>query len=165
MRTDPKRLALLQQCMLMDAAPDRILDDLARLLADALQVPIAMVNLLDERRDWFPAVVGLPLRESPAETSFCEVFFDSGNDVVLVPDTATDPRLANHPLVRGVPHIRFYAGARLVVREHTLGTLCAYDLQPRTLSAAQIDQLKALANAAVQRLVDRLEGTVDRAAV
>lgn len=156
MRHDPQRLALLQQCMLLDAAPDRIFGDLARLLADALQVPIAMVNLLDERRDWFQAVVGVPLRESPADTSFCEIFFHTDQDVLLVPDTCLDARFAAHPMVAGAPHIRFYAGARLAVQGQTLGTLCAYDMQPRTLSAGQLEQLKALASAAVQRLAQQL---------
>ena len=156
MRLDPNRLAMLRQCMVLDTAPERIYDDLVRLLADGLDVPVAMVNLLDGERDWFKAVVGLPLQESRAATSFCETFFHTAQDMIVVEDTTLDARFADHPLVVGAPHIRFYAAARLVVGGHTLGSLCAYDFAPRSLSADKLQQLQTLAAAAAARLTERL---------
>jgi GAF domain-containing protein len=64
-----------------------------------------------------------------------------------------DPRFQRHPMVTGPPLIRFYAAARLVVNQQTVGTLCAYDLQPKRVSSAQIQQLQTLANAALAHLV------------
>ena len=58
------------------------------------KVPITMVNLLDERRDWFRSCVGLPLQESPATTSFCEAFFAEDDEVLMVEDTLLDPRFS-----------------------------------------------------------------------
>jgi len=126
-----------------------------RLLATNLDVPMAMVNLLDEDRDWFKASVGLPLSESPVNTSFCEAFFKTSDAVIIVEDTITAPGLATHPLVVGPPFIRFYAAARLAVAGHTLGTLCAYDVRPRTISETQIEQLQTLAAAAVDLMLRR----------
>ncbi len=154
MRTDASRLAELQRTMLLDSPQERGFDDLTRLLATALAVPMAMVNLLDEHRDWFKASVGFGAPSSPVETSFCEAFFESTDDLLVVPDTTRDARFANHPLVVSAPFIRFYAGARLVVRGHTLGTLCAYDVEPRTITAAQLERVRELSVAAMELLAN-----------
>ncbi len=156
MRLDPERLATLRQCMVLDTGPERIYDDLVRLLSAGLDVPIAMVNLLDGQRDWFKAVVGLPLQQSPAETSFCETFFHTALDLIVVEDTTLDSRFARHPLVLGAPHIRFYAAARLQVQGQTMGTLCVYDMRPRQMTTDQLQQLQTLAAAAATRLAERL---------
>ena len=155
MRDDPLRLAELRRCLILDSSAERAYDDITRLLASTLEVPIVIVNFLDHGRDWFKSCVGLQHHESPAVTSFCEAFFDTTQDLIVVEDTALDPRFAAHPLVVGEPYIRFYAAARLAVRGHTLGTLCAYDLKPRRISAEQIDQLQTLANAAIESLRQR----------
>ena len=158
MRQDPNRLQALRQCLILDSSPERVFDDLTHLLASSLEVPLAMVNLLDAQRDWFKSAVGAPLAESPASTSFCEVFFRSDQDVIVVGDTLLDKRFATHPLVLGEPHIRFYAAARLVLGGHTLGTLCAYDMRPRQISADQLQQVQSLAEAAVDLLRQRSAG-------
>ena len=158
MRNDSDRLAKLRQCLVLDTAPEQAFEDLARVLASGLDVPIAMVNLLDADRDWFKAVVGLPATESPASTSFCEVFFHCDKDLLVVPDTQLDPQFAGHPLVIHPPHVRFYAAARLVAGGHTLGTLCAYDVRPRSISVDQIEQMRTLAAAAMVLLQQRLHG-------
>lgn len=157
MRNDPARLAELRKQLILDSSSERAYDDITRLLASSLEVPIAIVNVLDDKRDWFKSCVGLPNRESPAETSFCEAFFNSADDVIVAEDTASDPRFSSHPFVLGAPFIRFYAAARLAIGGHTVGTLCAYDVQPRKVSAAQIAQMQTLA-AAVIELMGRKPG-------
>jgi GAF domain-containing protein len=155
MRDDPSRIAELRRTGILDSSPQRAFDDLTRLLATALPVPIAMINILDEQRDWFKSRVGVESTQMPVATSFCEAFFSFPGDMIVVEDTLLDERFADHPLVVGAPQVRFYAAARLVVRGHTLGTLCAYDLQPRRLAAEQIDHLRAMASAAVELLSGR----------
>ncbi|MEO5843857.1 MAG: GAF domain-containing protein [Caldimonas sp.] len=155
MRADPIRLAELRRLMILDSSPERDFDNLTGVLASSLEVPIAMVNLLDERRDWFKSRVGLAQGESPAATSFCEAFFHSADDAIVVEDTTRDERFREHPLVIGAPHVRFYAAARLVVAGQTVGTLCAYDLKPRRIPADRLMQLQTLASAVVDLLRQR----------
>lgn len=155
MRDDPSRIAALRRIGILDSSPQRAFDDLTHLLATALPVPIAMINILDEQRDWFKSRVGLTQTQMPVATSFCEAFFSFPGDVIVVEDTLQDERFSGHPLVVGAPHVRFYASARLVVRGHTMGTLCAYDLQPRRLAPQQIEHLRAMAGAAVELLAGR----------
>ena len=156
MRNGPTRLAELRRHLILDSSPERAFDDITQLLAKSLDVPIVMVNLLDDGRDWFKSCVGLPQHESPAATSFCEAFFRSADDLIIAEDTTADPRFADHPLVTGSPYIRFYAAARLAVDGHTLGTLCAYDVKPRQVSTQQVQHLQALAAAVVQLLNQRV---------
>lgn len=149
MRLDSARLAELRRALILDSGPERAFDDITRLLATTLAVPITMVNLLDAERDWFKSCVGIQQTESPAVTSFCEAFFATKSELIVAEDTLLDPRFEAHPMVVGRPFIRFYAAARLTVRGQTVGTLCAYDVQPRQLSPEQLGQLQALAGAAV----------------
>jgi GAF domain-containing protein len=156
MRSDPTRLAELRRLCILDTTPERVYDDFARLLSTELSVPVAIVNFLDEQRDWFKSCVGLSQTQSPAITSFCEAFFYAADDMIVVNDTAMDERFATHPLVLGPPYIRFYAAARLRVRGQTVGTLCAFDFHPRAIGPERIEQMRALAAAAVECLEQRV---------
>jgi len=155
MRKDPSRLAELRRTAILDSSPEHAYDEITRLLATSLSVPITMVNLMDEERDWFKSCVGLQQTQSPRVTSFCEQFFNTDSDLIVVEDTLRDTRFAAHPLVLGRPFIRFYAAARLVVRSQTVGTLCAYDVSPRMISPEQIDHLRIMAGAVVELLGQR----------
>lgn len=156
MRHDPKRLETLRRLLILESSPEQAYDDVTAALAAGLAVPITMVNFLDDDRDWFKSCIGLPISESPASGSFCQVMFDSADRTIVVPDTTLDPRFAGNSFVKGEPHIRFYAAARLVVDGQTVGTICAYDFKPRRLSAAQIDTMQVLAEAATAMLVARM---------
>jgi GAF domain-containing protein len=156
MRSDPTRLDMLRRAAVLDTAPERVYEDIVRLLATTLDVPIAMVNILDERRDWFKACIGLPVTESPVDTSFCESFFDQPDDLIVVEDTLLSSRFAEHPLVTSAPHIRFYCAARLTVKSQTIGTLCAYHLKPQKVSTEQLSVLRLQAAAAMWLLTARL---------
>ena len=147
MRNSPERLKELHRLLVLDSQPERQFDEIAQRLAAALEVPFVMVNFLAEDRDWFKARVGLPQCELSAQKSMCNIFFESQDDVVVVADTWTDARFANHPFVTGEPKIRFYAAARLVSRGQTVGTLCAFDKLPKTPTEEQRKTLMMLTGA------------------
>ena len=155
MRKNPERLQALKSLALLDTSTEVVYDDLTRTLAKAFDVPISMVNLLDADRDWFKACIGVTLTESPAETSFCEIFFHCDDDLLVIPDTTADERFSDHPLVVDAPFIRFYASARLSYEGHTVGTLCIYDIKPKNVSAEQVETLSILRLAALETLAKR----------
>jgi len=146
------RLRLLGRHRILDTAPDAALNDLARLASVICQTPIALVSLIDEHRQWFKAVVGLNVRETPRDQAFCaHAILD--DQVMVVEDAAADTRFSSNPLVTGNPRIRFYAGAPLLMREGVaLGTLCVIDRTPRQLTAEQLDALQVLRQAVVAQL-------------
>jgi GAF domain-containing protein len=155
-RLTPARLEALRRLAILDSAPEKVYDDIVGRLARSFDAPIAMVNLLDQDRDWFKSCVGLKHNQSPMATSFCEALFHSTDDIVVAEDTTLDPRFSNHPLVTGPPHIRFYAAARLTVNEQTVGSLCGYDIAPKKISADQREQLWVLSQAVMKLLADRV---------
>jgi GAF domain-containing protein len=138
----------------LDTLPEAGFDALTRRAADSFDVPIALISLIDDRRQWFKSRVGLDALETPREDAFCIHAIQAPGDVMVVRDATQDARFAANPLVTGDPGIRFYAGAPLVTRAgHALGTLCVIDRRPRTLTHDQVEQLRALA----AQVVDQLE--------
>ncbi len=125
------RLAALRRFELLDTPPEPAFDQITRMAAKLLNVPIALISLIDENRQWFKSRVGLATQESPRELAFCAHAIMS-DDVFVVGDASVDPRFGANPLVTGDPQIRFYAGAPLRTPEGlALGTMCIIDREPR----------------------------------
>ncbi|MFT5643983.1 MAG: diguanylate cyclase (GGDEF)-like protein/PAS domain S-box-containing protein [Janthinobacterium sp.] len=139
------RLALLHSLDLLDTSAEPFFDRITRLAAIALQVPIALISLVDTQRQWFKSRVGLSVCETPRASSFCaHAILQQGPFIVA--DTLGDARFCDNPLVTAAPNIRFYAGMSLLTQEgKALGTLCVIDTVPRTLQQAEIDALVDLA--------------------
>lgn len=149
---EAERLAALRDYHVLDTAPERAYDDIAGLAALICQCPIALVSLVDERRQWFKARFGLSMAESPRAFAFCAHALRR-KDLLIVPDAAADSRFATNPLVTGEPNIRFYAGAPLTTPSGlTLGTLCVLDRVPRALTALEREVLRALARQVMTQL-------------
>jgi PAS domain S-box-containing protein len=146
---EAERLAALRRCGILDTEPEPAFDDLTLVASIVCETPIAAITLVDEHRQWFKSIVGLPVRETSRDLSFCAHTIVEG-DLLVVPDALADARFADNPLVTSEPRIRFYAGVPLITKDgHPIGTLCVVDRVPRTLTPAQITCLRALARQAM----------------
>ena len=149
------RLAALRRYRVLDTPPEVGFDDLAAAAAAVCGTPVAVVSLIDERRQWFKARVGTDLVETCRAQSFCAHAVASG-ETVVAEDAAEDERFADNPLVVGPPGVRFYAGAPLVDADgFALGALCVIDVRPRELTGAQLGVLRGLARQVVAQLALR----------
>ncbi len=147
------RLASLGPAAALDTGRETELDDLAALAAAVCGTPIALVSLVDSERQWFKSRIGLDPAQTPCAVAFCDHAIRQPGEVLVVADARTDPRFADHPLVTGAPHIRFYAGAPLVSPDgHVLGTLSVLDREPRALSPAQRRALATLSHQVMSQL-------------
>jgi two-component sensor histidine kinase len=146
------RLAALRSYRVLDTPPEPAFDDLVQLAAHACQAPIALISLIDERRQWFKAEVGLGMREPPLDRSIClSAMLVPG--LTIVPNLTEDPRFARNPLVTGEPHLRFYAGAVLRTPDGMpLGALCVLDCVPRHLTEEHASTLTMLARQVMSHL-------------
>ncbi|MCB8835839.1 bifunctional diguanylate cyclase/phosphodiesterase [Aurantimonas sp. VKM B-3413] len=130
------------------------LDRIALLASSVFQVPMGLVSFVERNRQVFLAKVGLEACETDREISFCAHAIH-GADIFVVLDASLDRRFDDNPLVIGAPHIRFYAGAPLTVRNgQTIGTLCIVDTQPR---ASFSDGDKVLLSELAAVVLDKLE--------
>jgi two-component sensor histidine kinase len=146
------RLAALRRYRVLDTSPEPEFDDLVQLAARACETPIALISLIDDRRQWFKAETGLGVRETPLELSIClKAMLES--DSTIVPDLTRDDRFSCNPVVTGEPRLRFYAGAVLRTPEGLpLGALCVLDRVPRTLTEDQALILEMLARQVMSQL-------------
>ncbi len=149
---EPERIEILRQYRILDTEREPAFDDIAMLAAHVCDTPMAMVSLVDEKRQWFKARVGLESQETSRDVAFCaHAILES--EVMVVPDALRDQRFADNPLVTDDPQVRFYAGAPLITASgHGLGTLCVVDRNPRTLPDDKIKALQALARQVVTQM-------------
>jgi GAF domain-containing protein len=149
---EAKRLKVLWQYEVLDTVPEEVFDDLTELAAQICEAPIALISLVDEKRQWFKSRVGTTVNETSRDISFCAHAITQ-NDLFIVPDALRDERFARSPLVTSDPKIRFYAGAPLITPDgHALGTLCVIDKIPRELRLEQKQALRTLARHVVSQL-------------
>lgn len=157
------RLQALRDLAILDTAAEESFDELTRTASLVCQMPIALISLVDEHRQWFKSKVGLAASETPREVAFCAHAIHGGGEVMEVPDATKDPRFSENPLVTGAPDIRFYAGAPLVdAAGHALGTLCVIDRRPRKLEPWQLEVLGHLARQVVRLFAARTAAQRDQ---
>jgi anti-sigma regulatory factor (Ser/Thr protein kinase) len=150
------RLAALRRYRILDTEPEQAFDDLTLLAAQICETPIALIALLDDRRQWFKSRLGTSATETARSVAFCAHTIQQ-DDMFVVPDTLADARFRENPLVVGEPGVRFYMGAPLITHDgHALGSLCVLDRVPRTLTAEQQAALDALRRQTVAQLELRL---------
>jgi hypothetical protein len=150
---EPRRLDAVRATGLVDGPPDPGLETLARLCAKLLDVPVALISLVDPDRQFFAASCGLPEpwggeRQTRRAPSFCQHVVSSRQPFVV-----SDAR--EHPLVRDNLAIRdlgviAYAGIPLTTRDDdVLGSFCAIDRKPRVWTKADLDVLRDFAQSAI----------------
>jgi len=149
---ETRRLAALARYGVMDTPRETSFDEIAALAARLCDAPIGIINLIGDGRQFFKAEVGIGVRETPLETSFCAKAILE-EDFLLVPDATRDARFAGNPLVTGEGGLRFYAGALLKTDEGLpIGTLCVLDREPRDLTPLQQETIRVLAHQAMAQL-------------
>tara|TARA_B110000902_G_scaffold263596_1_gene343009 strand:+ start:1864 stop:2823 length:960 start_codon:yes stop_codon:yes gene_type:complete len=146
------RLETLRSLDVLDTPQEERFDRLTRMAKRLFNVPIALVSLVDENRQWFKSCVGLPVSETPRDISFCGHAI-LGEGVFIIPDATADDRFHDNPLVIDDPNIRFYAGCPLrALNGGQMGTLCIIDDKPRDFDEHDLSALKDLAAMAEQEL-------------
>ena len=154
---ETRRLASLHALDVLDTPPEERFDRITRLAAALFDVPVALISLIDENRQWFKSTCGIDAQETPRDESFCAHAVVSRAPLVI-PDALLDERFAENPLVVGLPRVRFYAGYPLFLPDGScIGTLCILDTRPRELDADDLSRLSDLATLATQEFESLVE--------
>ena len=142
--SEADRLAFLSRIDILDSESEQLYEDFVNLAAAICNVPVALVSLVAEDRQWFKAKYGLKVEQTSRESSFCShAILDS--KPTIVEDATKDHRFIDNELVVGDFHLRFYAGFPVNVEGIPLGTLCVIDFEPRVVTESQIAALTTLA--------------------
>ncbi|RKR84919.1 GAF domain-containing protein [Mucilaginibacter gracilis] len=143
------RVQAVKQFEQLNLQLDNELQELVAIASEICDTPIALISLLDEHTQWIKVSRGINIESAPRQISFCNHIIQSHN-VLIIPDTLLDERVANHPLVLGGPSLRFYAGTPLINRDGlVLGTFCVAHSKPHNLDKHQQMMLKMLSKQAM----------------
>lgn len=147
---EKERLARLKKLEILDSDSETAFDSIVKLASAICGVPIALISLLDEERQWFKAKLGVNVESTDRSISFCQ-YAILDEKVFEVENALENEIFANNPLVTNDPSIRFYAGAPLKDENGlNLGTLCVIDNKPKKLTSEQKDALEILASEVVE---------------
>jgi len=147
-RREAQRQLALAEIQLLDTPPEPEFDALARLAQQMLGTSMSSITLFDADRQWFKARRGPLAPETERQPALCAAVFESEQPIV-VGDARIDERFATSRFVTGAPHIRYYAGVPVRVRQTngeavTIGTLCVLDDTPRTPAPSDLKILQDL---------------------
>ena len=157
---DAQRLRALRDSGLLDSPQEAAFDRLTRLVTRILDVPVALVSLVDEDRQFFKSCVGLPepwatRRETPLSHSFCQHTVTTGRELVIE-DARQHPELRDNLAIPDLGVVA-YAGIPLTTSDGwILGSFCAIDVKPRHWSTSDLDTLRDLAQSAASEIELRL---------
>lgn len=143
---DKQRVNALHRLNMLDTGNEERFDRITRIAKQLFNVPIALVSLVDEDRQWFKSKIGMDDEEKPRDTSFCghAILKD---DIMIVEDATRDNRFHDNPYVTSDPNIKFYLGCPLKVKnQFNVGTLCLLDSKPRQFTEAEQAIMRDLAD-------------------
>lgn len=157
--SESSRLHALIETQLLDSPPERAFDRLTELICKMLQVPVALVVMVDHDRQFFKSGQGLPdelaqSRQTPLAYSFCQHTVAQREPLVIA-DARQNPLVQDNPAVSEM-NVTAYLGVPLFTPDgHAIGTLCAIDHQPREWRESDVHLVSELADVAMSELAMR----------
>lgn len=146
-KAEQARLAAIRSLKILDTPTEPIFDLITMQASNICKMPIALMTIIDDDRQWFKANVGLrQLKETDRTTAFCN-FTILSYELLMIPDASLDERFIDNILVTNSPKIRFYAGAPIMLDSgEKIGTLCVLDVKPNSINTIQRNTLIGLAS-------------------
>ncbi len=149
------RARALADYKIVGTPTEKAYDDITEVASKVFECPIALVVLLDEKRQWYKSRVGIDAEENPLDHAFCTHTILEP-DMLVVSDATKDSRFADNPFVREGLGIRFYAGVPLVSPDGVaLGSLCVIDRKPHAVTDTQAAVLRSLGQQVVELFEQR----------
>ncbi|GAA2750556.1 protein kinase domain-containing protein [Amnibacterium kyonggiense] len=153
---EERRLAAVRRYNILDTPPDDAFDRIAELARRLLDVPIALISIVDADREWFKSSRGIDERQIDRDVALCANTVATGRPL-CVPDVQDGDAFAANPIVSGHPELHGFAAVPITTSDgHVIGTLCVFDRRVRAFSEEELRDLGALAAIAVRELDLRL---------
>jgi len=145
----------------MDAPAEAGFDRLATLAQRLLRIPIALVSLVDDSRQFFMACIGLggwagEARGTGLSHSFCQHVVHTGEPLIIT-DSRLEPSLAGNLAITDLQVIAYLGIPLLGPGDEVLGSFCAIDTKPREWSDDDVATMHDLAHAVMTEITLREE--------
>src|SRR6185503_18365064 len=148
---DEARMAGVRRHDVLDPPPDRAFDAITAIAARLLDVPVAVLSVVDEDRIWCKSRHGIDLHDVGRDPGLATAILQQAPWVVT--DAQKDAGVLADPRATGELGFRFYAGVPLTMADgRNLGALCVMDEQPRRITEAEVATLVDLAAVVVDEL-------------
>ncbi len=145
---EDERLQALRSLALLDTQPEERFDRVTRLTAQLLEVPVAIISLVDRDREWFKSVHGTALRSTARRHSPASLALRESVPLIL-PNLQADETWKQYGLLEVHRDLRFYLARPLHgPGGYLIGTLTALDSRARRPTPAQMQALEDLARIA-----------------
>ena len=139
-------------------------DRVTQLGAQVMNVPVCLVSLVEENRQFFAGGAGLPTpycdtRETPLSHSFCKTVVNTRR-VVVVTDAPADERFCKNPAISELGVMSYLGFPLTDGLGNVLGAFCFIDTKTRAWSAEEIDlarNFSAVAANQVQSLLEKVQ--------
>lgn len=126
-------------------ASDASFNAITKLVQTTLDMPYVAISLIDHDTQHLKAKQGFDIASTPRSQAMCEHVLQSRSPLTIE-DLTEEPEFAGLSAVSASLHLRAYIAAPLITDSgHVLGSLCAFDTQPRRFTAEQIDTLNQFA--------------------
>ena len=153
---EERRLAAVQRYDILDTPPDDAFDRVTALACRLLDVPVALLSIVDGDREWFKSRRGLDVAEVDRDAALCASTVATGRPL-RVEDVQVVPGFVDNPMVREHPELHGFASVPLTTSDgHAIGTLCVFDERRRGFTDAELEDLAMLAAVAMRELDLRL---------
>lgn len=151
---EQQRMSAVTELGLLQTESVPVFEEATQTIAQALEIPICLLSLMETDRQRFKSAVGLSTlglmntlatsRQLPRLDSFCTYVVDS-HQTLMIEDTLAHPAFANSLLVYQYG-IRTYLGVPLITSTgFCIGTLAVLDIAPRSFSSRDIAFLQLMA--------------------
>ena len=153
-REEQLRMKVLENYRILDTLPEQMYDDIIQIASFICNMPIVLLSLVDDKRQFFKSKIGININETPIEQSVCYHAILSKDEIFQVPDLRADSRFKDNPLVTSDPNIVSYYGVPLQSKEGIyFGSLCVVSQhEPKSISEEQMSILKKLAKQVIYLL-------------
>lgn len=151
----------LEELRLVDAEPLPAFDALTRLAIRLLDVPVALISIVQEEEDrqFFASQQGLQepwasRRQTPLSHSFCQ-HVKRRNEPLVVPDARQHELVCNNPAIQELD-VAAYLGVPIAdAAGAPIGALCVIDTDERDWTESDLDVLNDLARCANDEILLR----------
>lgn len=130
---DAERINKLKKYQVLNNNEEPAFARLTELAKLFFNIPVVAITFMDEETQYLKSLLGLDgICTTSRKVAICNYTVLS-DEVLVLPDLTEDSRFSQNPLVTEAPHLRFYAGAPIIMQEdgktYRLGSLCLMDMQ------------------------------------